>query len=73
MGTPNVVATYRSKNMNLKTIVDLKIMWILKKDIRTYQTFILHLLPISSPLKLSTEANWFEAASLSLLGDTIVL
>jgi hypothetical protein len=31
MGTPNVVATYRSKNMNLKTIVDLKIMWILKK------------------------------------------
>jgi hypothetical protein len=24
-------------------------------------------------LKLSTEANWFEAASLSLLGDTIVL
>jgi hypothetical protein len=22
---------------------------------------------------LSTEANWFEAASLSLLGDTIVL
>jgi hypothetical protein len=60
--------------MNLKTIMDLKIMWILKKkDIRTYHTFTLHL-PIPSPLKLrSTEASWFEAASLPLLGDTIIL